>query len=83
MLLREGVKGQTRFQIALQTLDGRQIDRSILLDKSGYGLISRLLIFLLEQGPQLWFELLLLFGGHVAEHVVHLVHHTGLTSGDR
>ena len=67
MLFGKGVEGQTRLQIALQTRDRRWIDGSVLFTKGCHGLISRLPILLIEQGFQLWFELLLLLGGHVAE----------------
>src|SRR5436853_5775403 len=80
MLLREAVKGQTRLQIALQALDCPRIDWLILLDKCRHRLISLLSAFLVEQGLQLRFDLLLLFVWNVAEHIVHLVNDTPLAS---
>ena len=76
------IKGQTRLQIALQTLDRGRIDLLIFFDKGCHGLISRLPIFLVEQGSQFRLDLLLLFVGNGAEHVVHFMHHTPL-SGSR
>src|SRR5436305_7474315 len=78
--LREAVKGQTRLQITLQALYCRRIDGLILLDKRRHRLISLLSAFLVEQGLQLRFDLLLLFVRYVAEHVIHLVNHTALAS---
>ena len=49
----------------------------------GHGLIGGLTILLIEQGAQLRFDLVVLFVGDVAEHIVHLVHHTALTSRGR
>ena len=74
------IEGQAGLQISLQTSNGRRIHRLILLDKSRHRLISRLPIFLLEQGFQFWLELLLLFRRDIAEHVVHFMNHTALTS---
>src|SRR5712692_4847089 len=78
---RIGIQGQAGLQITPQARNSGRIHFLILLDKSGHGLISRWPIFLREQGAQLWFELLLLLGGHVAQHVVHFVNDTALTSG--
>ncbi len=80
MLLGKGVKGQTRLQVALQAVDRRGKDFLIFLDEGGHGLIGDLTILLIEQGAQLQFDLVVLFVGDVAEHIVHLVHHTALTS---
>src|SRR5207244_6091101 len=73
-------EGPTGVLIAPQTCDRRCIDGAVLFDKSCHGLISRLSILLIEQSLQFWCELLLLLIGNIAEHVIHLMHHTALSS---
>ena len=53
MFLWVGIKGQTGLQVALEALGGGRVDLLILFDESGDGLISRLPVLLIEQGPQL------------------------------
>ena len=82
MVFRKRVEGQTGLQIARHPLDGRGIDQLVFLDEGGHGLVSGLSILLVEHSSHLRFDLVLLLVWDVAEHIVHLVHHTPL-SGSR
>jgi len=56
MRFRKSVKVEAGLQIELQALHSTGIDRALLFDEGGHGLISSLPILLIEQCPQLRFE---------------------------
>jgi len=78
MLLREAVKGETSVEIPFQTLDSGRVDLFVLGDEGRCFLIGFRSTGLVENGPQFWPHLLLLFLGNVAQNVVHLVLDTAL-----
>ncbi len=55
MLLWKRVKGQTRLQITLQTLDRTRIDLLVFLDEGGHGLISGSISVCVGSTMVLWF----------------------------
>ena len=66
VILRELIKGQTVIQVAVQTVTGAGVDGFIFEQKSGGGLLGLFKAFLIENGAQLWLDLVVLFFGNVA-----------------
>lgn len=81
MLLREAVEGQTGIPIAVQALNGGGIDLLIFGDEGNHFLIGFLTAGLIEDGFEFWTNLLLLFFGDLAQHIVHFVFDTPLALG--
>lgn len=73
VLLGIGVEGQTRFQVALQALHGRRIDRLEPGAERRHFLVGCFTVLLVKNGPQFRPNTLLLALGHIAQDVLDLV----------